>query len=195
MAKVTRAEQSERTQQKLMDATRDLVVEGGWSAASSRAIAGRAGVNLALTSFHFGGKSELFRATLDRCVSSVSSAYGPWSEARDLDEFIEMCLKAAPEIARDNNARFVYAALLESQHDSAIGAAVRRQLEAYREDISQAVKRIGFSGATARRATVFLAAAMDGLMIHSMLDPSTDAVGAVKFLGEALRAVLAEQAN
>lgn len=195
MAKISRAEQSERTRNKLMDATRDLVVESGWSGTSSRAIAGRAGVNLALINFHFGGKKKLFQATLDRCVAQVSSSYGPWGEARNIDEFIEMCSKGAPKISRDMNARFVFAALLESRRDKDIAAAVKLQLDAYREEISKSVEKMGFAGGVGRGATHLLAAAMDGLMIHLMLDRSTDAAGALAFMGDALGALLSDRSD
>lgn len=42
-----------------MVAARDLIVERGWSAASNRAIAAKADVNLALISYHFGGKKKV----------------------------------------------------------------------------------------------------------------------------------------
>jgi AcrR family transcriptional regulator len=195
MAKMTRAEQSERTKNKLMRANRDLVVKGGWSAASSRAIAERAGVNLALINFHFGGKEKLFEATLDHCVSKVASTFGPWGEARDLPELIEMCAKAVPAISSDSNARFVFAAMLESPRNSDLRAAVRRQLDLFREGISRVVKKSGLAGADIGPVSTLVAGAMDGLMIHLVLDPSTDAVGALEFLGDALVSLVADRSS
>jgi AcrR family transcriptional regulator len=195
MAKTTRAEQSERTKNKLIRATRDLVVKGGWSGASSRAIARRAGVNLALINFHFGGKVKLFEATLDQCVANVASTYGPWGEARGLSELIEMCARAAPEISSDSNARFVFAAMLESPRDSDLRAAVRRQLDLFREGISKVVKKSGLASADTGPASILIAGAIDGLMIHLVLDPSTGAAGALEFLGVALGSLVADQSS
>ncbi|MCK5376071.1 MAG: TetR/AcrR family transcriptional regulator [Acidobacteria bacterium] len=193
MAQKSRAEQSERTKEKLIEATRDLVVERGWSGASSRAIAERAGVNLALINFHFGGKTKLFQATLDRCVAGVSTKYGPWGSAGSLAEFIQMCVEAAPKISSDANARFVFSAMLEGARDVGIGTAVRRQLELFRKDIGGVVERIGVPAERQQQAIDLIAGTMDGLMIHLILDPSTDAAGALGFLGDALAALISDE--
>jgi AcrR family transcriptional regulator len=184
MPKSRHAEQSEQTRRRLMDATRDLVVAKGWSAASSRAIAERAGVNQALINFHFDGKAGLFRETLDRCVSQIENQFGPWMAATSLSAYFDTCVKSVPGVRRNKNFRFLFAAMLEGAHDSEIKAAVVEQVHAFREGLRTFLVGQGLPEEDVGRHTTIMAAAMDGLMIHFMLDPSTDAEGALRAFEE-----------
>jgi AcrR family transcriptional regulator len=50
----------------ILDAAREVLSEQGYTLASTRAIAERAGVRLSLVHYHFGGKQRLLAAVLDR---------------------------------------------------------------------------------------------------------------------------------
>ncbi len=56
---------------RLLVAATELFSERGYAAASVRAIAARAGVNLGAVSYHFGGKRQLYRAVLRNAVQAV----------------------------------------------------------------------------------------------------------------------------
>ena len=56
------------TQRKLLRAAADAFAAEGCDAASTRAIADRAGVNIALIAYHFGGKDGLYEAVLKEWV-------------------------------------------------------------------------------------------------------------------------------
>ena len=71
--RASRAE-SARTQERILDAAEALFVEMGFAATSLRAIATRAGVNLASAHYHFGSKEGLFEATVERRVEPVNEA-------------------------------------------------------------------------------------------------------------------------
>ncbi len=60
------------TREKILDAAELLFIERGFSATSLRAIASRAGVNLAATHYHFGSKSGLLAAVFHRRVSPIN---------------------------------------------------------------------------------------------------------------------------
>jgi AcrR family transcriptional regulator len=60
------------TRTKILDAAESLFVERGYSATSLRAIADRAGVNLAATNYHFGSKSGLLAEVFHRHISPVN---------------------------------------------------------------------------------------------------------------------------
>lgn len=62
------------TRDKILDAAESLFVEKGFAAASLRAIASSAQVNLAATHYHFGSKEGLFAAAIHRCVGPVNDA-------------------------------------------------------------------------------------------------------------------------
>ena len=59
------------TREKIMDAAEDLFIEKGYSAASLRAIATAAGVNLAATNYHFGSKFGLLTAVFHRRIKPI----------------------------------------------------------------------------------------------------------------------------
>jgi len=188
MVKRGRFEKSRQTRSKLMTAARDLVVSGGWAAASSRAIASRAGVNQALINFHFKGKAGLFRATLDRCVEDIEKDFGPWMAVDSLSAYIEKGVESAPRVRKNKNFKFLLAAMLEGAHDPAMKAAVINQMNAFRAGLRVFLEKHGVAEEDLERYTSMMAAAMDGLMLHYILDPSTDAVGAIRAYEEMLEA-------
>lgn len=54
------------TKEKILDAAESLFVQRGYYGTSLRDISKAAGVQLALTHYHFGSKEDLFRAVIDR---------------------------------------------------------------------------------------------------------------------------------
>jgi AcrR family transcriptional regulator len=53
----------EATRRRIVDAAHDILLERGHAAASTRAVADKAGVPLSLVHYHFGGKQGLLRPT------------------------------------------------------------------------------------------------------------------------------------
>ena len=73
--------ESARTQERILDAAEALFIEMGFAATSLRAIASRAGVNLAAAHYHFGSKEGLFGATVHRRIAHANEM-----RLRGLDE-------------------------------------------------------------------------------------------------------------
>lgn len=86
----TRSEPAE-TRTRILDAAEALFIENGFAATSMRAVASRAGVNLAAANYHFGSKEGLLGATVHRRVAPVSEA-----RAQLLDALLER--KARPTV-------------------------------------------------------------------------------------------------
>ena len=61
----------ERTRQRLIDATLDLLAERGESGASLRAITESAGANVAAVSYHFGSKEALVRSAIEQSIDRL----------------------------------------------------------------------------------------------------------------------------
>src|SRR3954447_25757075 len=59
---------------RILDVAQELFAEHGYSAASTRAIAQAAGVNLAQLHYHFGAKKDLFKAAYRRGAEQVTEA-------------------------------------------------------------------------------------------------------------------------
>jgi AcrR family transcriptional regulator len=69
---ISTANQPADTRDKILDAAERLFVERGYSATSLRAIADRAGVNLAATNYHFGSKSGLLAEVFHRHLGPIN---------------------------------------------------------------------------------------------------------------------------
>ena len=66
------ANQSTDTRDRILDAAESLFVERGFSATSLRAIADKAGVNLAATNYHFGSKKGLLVEVFHRQMGPIN---------------------------------------------------------------------------------------------------------------------------
>src|SRR3954453_14884156 len=66
-----RREAGERTRQRLLDATLDLLADRGESGASLRAITESAGANVAAVSYHFGSKETLVPAAIEQSIDRL----------------------------------------------------------------------------------------------------------------------------
>jgi AcrR family transcriptional regulator len=92
-----RAIRGEATRRRIVDAARDVLLDRGHSAASTRAVADEAGVRLSLVHYHFGGKQGLLLEVLERenelllqRQHKLYAAPGPLAEKwRTACEFLE----------------------------------------------------------------------------------------------------------
>ena len=66
-----RREAGERTRERLIDATRELLAEHGEGGVSLRAITEAAGANVAAVSYHFGSKETLVRAAIEESLDRL----------------------------------------------------------------------------------------------------------------------------
>ena len=67
-----RREAGERTRERLIDATRELLAEHGESSVSLRAITDAAGANVSAVSYHFGSKDALVGATIEQSFERLA---------------------------------------------------------------------------------------------------------------------------
>jgi AcrR family transcriptional regulator len=68
------ADAAPSARERILDMAQALFAEHGYAAASTRAIAHAAGVNLAQLHYHFGAKRELFKAAYHRGAEQVTEA-------------------------------------------------------------------------------------------------------------------------
>lgn len=74
---------SPETRDAILRAARELFAERGYDGTTLRAVAERAGVDVALSSYYFGSKADLFAAALELPVSPVVALSGVLAEGRD----------------------------------------------------------------------------------------------------------------
>ena len=91
------------TRSRLMEAGLDIFGEYGYTAATTRLIAGKGGVNLAAILYHFGGKEGLYRAVVAHITATVGARLAPVLEA--------VAARAAGEMETAESARLLEALL------------------------------------------------------------------------------------
>lgn len=80
---MTRAEQKEQSRERIIDAAVEEFADQGFRAASTRAIATRAGVTQGLVTYHFASKDELWRAAADRIFGRLDEIAPPGAAGSD----------------------------------------------------------------------------------------------------------------
>lgn len=80
---MTRAEQKEQSRERIIDAAVEEFADQGFRAASTRAIAARAGVTQGLVTYHFASKDELWRAAADRIFGRLDEGTPPGAVGSD----------------------------------------------------------------------------------------------------------------
>lgn len=75
----------DETRREILDAAEESFAASGFTGATTREVAGRAGVNVATLHYHFGNKEGLYRAVIDRVVSGeIPAADGSGTPAERL---------------------------------------------------------------------------------------------------------------
>ncbi len=79
------------TRERILEAALGAFAQKGFDGASTREIAGRAGVQLGLLQYHFGSKQKLWQAAVDRAFGEIN---------RGLDDEMPRALDEEDELAR-----------------------------------------------------------------------------------------------
>jgi AcrR family transcriptional regulator len=184
-------DQAKGTRGKLLDAAVELIAEVGWAAVTSRGVAERAGVNNGVVHYHFGSMDELRRAAAMHGLSAVF--------AGALDNFFAAPTTADALVGLTGALRAVdmasppavvtLEAMLHAPRDPEVARLVRETLEPFRAAMRHKLQHDRDAGRLAAAVdvpglAVALTAALDGLMLHAMVEPDLD-------IGAATRAVTA----
>jgi AcrR family transcriptional regulator len=137
---------------------------------TARAVAERAGTHAGLLHYHFGGlpqfRREVAAAALRQLAGPVLALL---TAAPEWTSGLASVLRATAE-PKDTRAARVSAELIAaSLHDAEIAELMRGSLAEARDDLVRWLRRTG----TAEPAgvAVLLLAALDGLLLHQLLDP------------------------
>jgi AcrR family transcriptional regulator len=76
-----RAQQREKTRQRIVDVAVEVFAARGFRAASTREIAARAKVSQGLITYHFGSKGELWKAAIGRIFDDLRAGAGALPDA------------------------------------------------------------------------------------------------------------------
>jgi AcrR family transcriptional regulator len=168
------------TRQKIEIAAVELVAERGWDAATTRAVAERAGVNQALIHYHFDSIDTLLRsAVVTALESEMAAATQPFAGgtlASGLVGAVEAVERFDPQ---SPSAILLAEAMVRAMRDPQLAEAIVGGLQAFRHLVAARVRLAASAGEVSAdvspdAAGTLVAAVLDGLLFHRIVDPSTD---------------------
>ncbi len=153
-----------------------LLCENGWPAVTTRGVAERAGTNPGLIHYHFGGlpglHAAIARAAGDLIIGPlVEQVLAAGDERAALDAIRRLMGEATT--GDERATRLAVEVIAGAARDPELGDVLREQLREAREQVARWLGRIRPEWGEERCAgvAVLVTAAVDGLMLHYLLDP------------------------
>ena len=171
------------TRNKISQAAVELVAELGWDAVTTRAVAARAGVNPALVHYHFGSMEALLRgAVVAALEQEIGQAVVPFTTEPTLTDALAGATDAVGRFDPDTpTAALLIEAMIRAVRDPELSRLIVGSLTEFRDLVAARVRAAAADDATVALPPdgtgVFVAAALDGLALHRIVDPSTDIEG------------------
>jgi AcrR family transcriptional regulator len=160
------------TRERLLAAAVEGIADRGWGAVTTRQVAGIAGVNPALVHYHFGSMEVLRReAVLHALAAEIDRPMAALAEAPTLADGVEGCLVALEDFdPRSARGIVLYEGMLAAARDDELRSTLRGALAEFRALFAA---RLAADGAPdPSGAASVLAAALDGLLLHRLVDPT-----------------------
>ncbi|TDD66548.1 TetR family transcriptional regulator [Actinomadura darangshiensis] len=182
------------TRIRLLEAAVEVMAESGWAAVTSRVVADRAQANNALVHYYFGSVDALRRAAVMHAVEKELE--GPVEAILQAPDALDGLADAVRALVAHGpgtpGQRVLVEAMLHGLRDEELRTETKRQIRMFRDLLtarlaeSQAAGRLR-ADADAAGLAVLLSALMDGLLMHVLIDPETDAAGSTAGLLALLR--------
>lgn len=153
-----------------------LIGESGWGRVTTRRVADRAGVNNALVHYYFGTKQALLvQAATQVLAEQFGAPIDAWLRGDDLAAGFDAVL-AWFDAASDATpqARVLAEITVQTLHDPALQEVAARMLRELRAALAEALRAQGAEPAEAEGVAQALAALLDGLLFHRLIDPALD---------------------
>lgn len=176
-----------RTRDALLAATATAIARNGWSAITTRQVAALAGVNPALVHYHFGSMDALrYEAALTAMAEEIEGPMGALLADVPLPEAIAACVDSVARIDTESD-RFalLYEVLLEGGRDAQMRAVLAQAYDQFRAALAGRVRQAG--GRDPEGAAVVITAALDGVLLHRLVNPDLDVAGVTAALVAALQ--------
>ncbi|RFS82215.1 TetR/AcrR family transcriptional regulator [Actinomadura spongiicola] len=175
------AAQGAATRAAILEAAAALIADLGWGQVTTRAIAARAGVPHGAVNYHFQGKDDLLRqaaiaGTLNALAGPLSIARAAGSVQEVLDGILAWFTCGA---LNDPSVALLLETARQSTRDPLVREPLATKLREFRATLTELVRRsqergdIAADSSPAGTATM-VAALLDGLMLHVLLDPELD---------------------
>ncbi len=184
-----RREGEERRREALMAATLELVAEGGTAAATTRAIADRAGVTAGLVGHYFASKEDLTRAAFGELMVRFSDLSLQAAEAAGGDPLARLAAYVAasfrPPVLEPTRISLWAGFINLIRHDPEMLAIHRATYLRYRDQLQALIMALpGFADPVrARPLAIACNAVIDGLWMEGGLLPDAFGAGELERLG------------
>ena len=171
----TAADRGREVRRKLLDAAAELIAERGWTAVSTRVVAERAGVAPGLVHYHFTSVQALLTEAATGVMRGAAAMVGPaLAQARTPAEALALMVASLDPYTGTDPVSVVFTeAYLAATRDPELRAAVAGVLTEFRSQVATWLGEREIADPEATAAV--LAAAIDGLVLHRLLDPAITA--------------------
>ena len=173
------------TRQQLLHATVELMAELGIDRVRTRSIAERAGVNPALVHYHFGSVSALvLEAAQDALLRTLGPSLEAFQSGATLGDSIHAILVWLDRYGRATPGSTILAeAMVKATRNRAFRKWAAEASRRFRSIIEERLRVAQQAGELDPRqnlgaTVVVLAAALDGLLFHRLVDPRLDVMQA-----------------
>ncbi len=165
---------------RILRATQELIAEVGWNRTTTRMVAERASVNNALLHYYFGTKRALLlRAASDALLTEFAGVFSAFGGERSLAEGFRDAMRWLAQAGPSSgSARIIIETTLQAAHDPEMQETMRAILRDFRRLIAERAEAQGMEAAAARGLATVLAAVLDGLYLHVLLDEELDVAAA-----------------
>jgi len=172
---------SRQTRERLLHATVELMAEIGVDRVRTRSIAERAGVNPALVHYHFGSVSALvMEAAQDALLRTLGPALEAFQSGATIRDSIRAILEWLDRHGEDAPGSTILAeAMVKATRNASFRKWATKASRRFRLVILERLQAAQESGELDPEldlpaASVLLAAALDGLLFHRLVDPTLD---------------------
>lgn len=168
------------TRERLITATTDVIVERGWGGVSTRVVAERASVNPGVVHYHFGSIDELRRQAVAAALDALFE--GIMEAARSLTP--RQVLAASAQVVAEIQAQqmqLFLEAIPATSRDPRLREWLDHLLARYRAVLAERI-RTHHPHATVDPdlMAALIAASLDGLLLHHLVDPELDVAAHVE---------------
>lgn len=174
------AERGREVRRRLVVAAAEVIAERGWTAATTRTVADRAGVAPGLVHYHFPSIQALLTDAALASAREVTTRLGPLlAGARDAGEALALLLGALDETSGTDPASVLLVeAYLQATRDPELRRRLGEVIAEFRAELAGSLAAHGVVDPATTAAV--LAAAVDGVLLHrSVLGPPEGDVTAV----------------
>lgn len=169
-------------QSRLTAAAVEVIAELGWRSATTRAIAERAGLNLALVNYHFGSKDALLLAALHQTLEVAIGSLDPEALVVDPSGTISAMIEHLDHAPNDPHYRVMFEATMQASADEGVRGVMAEVLAGWRDQLARVISKGRRPTAHARGRATAVAALIDGLFLHLLIDPQVSPRSAIESL-------------